>query len=43
LWHENPFLDVGVGAGTQAAQFVRDKGAGALLTGHCGPNACAVL
>jgi len=40
---ENPFVDVGVGAGTQAAQFVLDKGAEALLTGHCGPKACAVL
>ena len=39
----NPFLDASGGAGTQAAQFVLDKGAAALLTGHCGPKATTVL
>jgi len=39
----NPFLDAAGGAGTQAAQWVVDKGVGAVLTGHCGPKATAVL
>jgi predicted Fe-Mo cluster-binding NifX family protein len=39
----NPFADASGGAGIQAAQFVLDHGAEALLTGHCGPKAIAVL
>ena len=39
----NPFADASGGAGVQAAQLVLDHGAGALLTGHCGPRASAVL
>jgi predicted Fe-Mo cluster-binding NifX family protein len=39
----NPFADASGGAGIQAAQFVLDHGAGALLTGHCGPRASTVL
>jgi len=39
----NPFADASGGAGVQAAQFVLDQGAEALLTGHCGPKASAVL
>jgi predicted Fe-Mo cluster-binding NifX family protein len=39
----NPFADASGGAGIQAAQLVLDHGAGALLTGHCGPKASAVL
>ena len=39
----NPFQDAGGGAGTQAAQWVLAQGATALLTGHCGPKATAVL
>lgn len=39
----NPFQNASGGAGTQAAQWVVDKGVGALLTGSCGPKASAVL
>ena len=39
----NPFRDAASGAGIQAAQWVVDQGVGALLTGHCGPKAAAVL
>jgi predicted Fe-Mo cluster-binding NifX family protein len=39
----NPFADASGGAGVQAAQFVLDQGARALLTGHCGPRASTVL
>ncbi|MBK1642088.1 hypothetical protein CKO12_09410 [Chromatium okenii] len=39
----NPFQDASGGAGTQAAQWVLTQGATALLTGHCGPKAAAVL
>ena len=39
----NPFQDGTGGAGTQAAQWVVGQGVGALLTGHCGPNATTVL
>ncbi len=39
----NPFLDAAGGAGTQAAQWVVEQGAGALLTGLCGPKAATVL
>ena len=31
------------GAGIQSAQFVASKGAGALISGHCGPNAAQAL
>ena len=33
----------GQGAGVQAAQAVASSGAGALLTGHCGPKAFMLL
>jgi len=33
----------GGGAGIQSAQFIADKGAKALITGHCGPNAMQTL
>ncbi len=39
----NPYKDAAGGAGTKAAQFIIDKGVGALLTGHCGPKASEVL
>jgi predicted Fe-Mo cluster-binding NifX family protein len=39
----NPAMDQGEGAGIQAAQFVINRGAKALLTGNLGPNAFAVL
>jgi predicted Fe-Mo cluster-binding NifX family protein len=39
----NPFQDGAGGAGTQAAQWVVWQGVGVVLTGHCGPNATAVL
>jgi predicted Fe-Mo cluster-binding NifX family protein len=35
----NPSLELGGGAGIQSAQLIADKGASAVLTGHCGPNA----
>ena len=39
----NPFQNASGGAGVQAAQWVVEKGVGALLTGSCGPKATAVL
>jgi predicted Fe-Mo cluster-binding NifX family protein len=39
----NPFPDAAGGAGTQAAQWILDRDAAVLLTGHCGPKAAAVL
>ena len=40
---ENPAADAEGGAGLQAAQFVVDGGATALLTVRCGENAAEVL
>ncbi len=39
----NPALSAPGGAGIQAAQFIADKGVGAVLTGNVGPNAHGVL
>jgi predicted Fe-Mo cluster-binding NifX family protein len=39
----NPAASAGGGAGIQAAQFVVNQGAGAVLTGNLGPNAFDVL
>lgn len=39
----NPAVSQGSGAGIQAAQFVVDRGAQAVLTGNLGPNAFDVL
>lgn len=40
---ENPNLSAPSGAGIQTAQLLVDKGARALLTGSCGPNAFRTL
>lgn len=40
---ENPAMNQGGGAGIQAAQFVVNQGAQAVLTGNLGPNAFDVL
>ncbi len=40
---ENENATLGGGAGIQAAQFVASKGAKAVITGHCGPNAVQTL
>ena len=40
---DNASAALGSGAGVQAAQFVASKGAGAVITGHCGPKAMDVL
>ena len=40
---DNANADRGGGAGIQAAQFIAAKGARALITGHCGPNAMQAL
>jgi len=39
----NPSISASGGAGAQAAQLVAAKGAKAVLTGHCGPNAFTAL
>jgi predicted Fe-Mo cluster-binding NifX family protein len=40
---DNSSLALGGGAGIQAAQFVASKGAEAVITGNCGPNAVRTL
>lgn len=40
---ENPAMEAASGAGIQAAQFVVEQGADALVTGKVGPNAFDVL
>jgi predicted Fe-Mo cluster-binding NifX family protein len=39
----NPAISAGGGAGVQAAQFVIDRGAQAVVTGNVGPNAFGVF
>jgi len=40
---DNQSIALGGGAGIQSAQFIVSKGAMALLTGNCGPNAMSAL
>ena len=40
---DNVNTSAGGGAGVQSAQLVADKGATAVLTGNCGPNAYRTL
>jgi predicted Fe-Mo cluster-binding NifX family protein len=40
---DNDNAGLGGGAGIQSAQFIAGKGAKALITGHCGPNAMQTL
>ena len=41
--HENPALSASGGAGIQAAQFVADLGAEAVVNGNIGPKALKVI
>jgi len=40
---DNESISLGGGAGIQSAQFIASKGASAVLTGNCGPNAMSTL
>ncbi|MEJ2285823.1 MAG: NifB/NifX family molybdenum-iron cluster-binding protein [Desulfobacterales bacterium] len=40
---DNENAALGGGAGIQSAQFIAAKGAKAVITGHCGPNAIQAL
>jgi predicted Fe-Mo cluster-binding NifX family protein len=40
---ENPYWDLGSGAGIQAARLLTERGASVVLTGRCGPNASDTL
>jgi predicted Fe-Mo cluster-binding NifX family protein len=40
---DNQSVALGGGAGIQSAQFIASKGAVAVITGNCGPNAMRVL
>jgi len=40
---DNENIALGGGAGIQSAQFVASKGAEAVITGNCGPNAVQTL
>jgi predicted Fe-Mo cluster-binding NifX family protein len=40
---ENPNIAAGAGAGIQTSQMIANKGAQAVLTGNCGPNAYQTL
>jgi predicted Fe-Mo cluster-binding NifX family protein len=40
---DNQSVALGGGAGIQSAQFIASKGAAAVLTGNCGPNAMQAL
>ena len=40
---DNDSANLGGGAGIQSAQFIASKGAKAVLTGNCGPNAVRTL
>ncbi len=40
---DNDNAALGGGAGIQSAQFIAAKGAKAVITGHCGPNAIQTL
>lgn len=41
--YDNENIALGGGAGIQSAQFVASKGAKAVITGNCGPNAMRTL
>jgi len=40
---DNQSISLGGGAGIQSAQFISSKGAKAVITGNCGPNAMKTL